>query len=372
MALSDLSVTYSGRADAPSASYPQGRMRNESSPGAEDGTLVDELWANDWQGFFAALLAAGGVSPSGSPDTAVASDYFNALGAYTQSLLGEPGVILNGQAGNTSGLVAMTNNPALATLDANTVAFIDGSNDQLKTYAFNGITWSQVGSSLTITGNNQPAIARLSATTIAYVDTGIGQLRTYSWNGSAWSLVGSGLTISGIGGISGLTALDATTVAHIDLTNSLLRTYSFNGSTWSLVGSGLSIGGLGNNIALAGLDSSTVALTSNTLNQLRTYTFNGSTWSQTGNSLTVVTSGTTSLAAFNSTTVAFCGNGASEIRVYTWDGTNWINTGDTVGTPGIGSAYVALTALDGANLAFADSVSDALRKYGGYAIWKRS
>jgi microcystin-dependent protein len=61
--------------------YPHGSFKNSTSPTSRDGTPLEAAWPNDIQGFLQGILAAGGVTPSGEPDTAVASDYLDALRA---------------------------------------------------------------------------------------------------------------------------------------------------------------------------------------------------------------------------------------------------------------------------------------------------
>lgn len=73
-------------AEAPSADYPGGSFKNDSTGATGDGTPVDNKWANDMLGFFQALLANAGIVPSGAPDTAQASQYLQAL----QSLMWTP------------------------------------------------------------------------------------------------------------------------------------------------------------------------------------------------------------------------------------------------------------------------------------------
>ena len=59
--------------------YPTGSIKNDSIPGAEDGTPLDADWANDYAGFDAALFAEAGITPSGSADTALVSQRLDAL-----------------------------------------------------------------------------------------------------------------------------------------------------------------------------------------------------------------------------------------------------------------------------------------------------
>ena len=81
MAITDLEALYPGKANPPSAAYPQGSVKNDTAPGAGDGTPINEDWLNDVWGGIQAVIAEGGVAPSGVPDTAAASDFLDALGA---------------------------------------------------------------------------------------------------------------------------------------------------------------------------------------------------------------------------------------------------------------------------------------------------
>ena len=70
---------FVGKITPSSAAYPYGEARDITVPGDGTGTpLVADL-VNDVFGFQQALLAAGGVTPSGTPDTATTSQYFQAL-----------------------------------------------------------------------------------------------------------------------------------------------------------------------------------------------------------------------------------------------------------------------------------------------------
>jgi len=73
-----IEVQYTNATPADS-DYPGGSFKNETSPGALDGTPLDRVWGNDWLGFFSRVLAVAGITPSGSADTAVTSQYFNGL-----------------------------------------------------------------------------------------------------------------------------------------------------------------------------------------------------------------------------------------------------------------------------------------------------
>lgn len=66
-------------ATPPDGDYPGGSFKNSSTGAATDGTPGEKKWANDWLGFFSAIIAASGIVPSGVPDTAVISQYLQAL-----------------------------------------------------------------------------------------------------------------------------------------------------------------------------------------------------------------------------------------------------------------------------------------------------
>jgi hypothetical protein len=63
----------------PSGGYPYGSFKNATSPTSFDGTPADKDWANDWYGFLSKILNDAGITPSGTPDTILASDYFDGM-----------------------------------------------------------------------------------------------------------------------------------------------------------------------------------------------------------------------------------------------------------------------------------------------------
>jgi hypothetical protein len=108
---------YPGKSAPASAAYPQGAARNITAPGDGLGTPLEKEWINDLFGLQQALLAAAGLTPSGSPDTALASQYlqgiiqqvqgraglFNDTGAANAYIVGlrtnqqAPGAVFDGQ-----------------------------------------------------------------------------------------------------------------------------------------------------------------------------------------------------------------------------------------------------------------------------------
>ena len=74
-----LSDQYPGRANAPSVDYPYGSFKNQSAPGAKDGTPLEGAWANDELGFFQSLLNAASVVANGQVDKVGESQLYDAL-----------------------------------------------------------------------------------------------------------------------------------------------------------------------------------------------------------------------------------------------------------------------------------------------------
>lgn len=61
------------------SAYPWGSFKNATGSGTLDGTPFEKQWANDVYGFLQRLLAVSGTTPSGVPDTAETSQYFDAM-----------------------------------------------------------------------------------------------------------------------------------------------------------------------------------------------------------------------------------------------------------------------------------------------------
>lgn len=74
------SSKYPGQIDVSDlTNYPQGKARNRSASGATDGTPAEKAWLNDLWGWMQALVGNAGIAPSNTPDTAVASQLFDAV-----------------------------------------------------------------------------------------------------------------------------------------------------------------------------------------------------------------------------------------------------------------------------------------------------
>lgn len=92
----NLEQTFTPRVNPADANYPFGSLKDNTSPGANDGTPLTAVWGNDFEGFRQAAMIEAGVTPSGLQDTAQDSQLLEAVKAVTsdslrQDLAGEAG-----------------------------------------------------------------------------------------------------------------------------------------------------------------------------------------------------------------------------------------------------------------------------------------
>lgn len=73
------STEFTGRITAASTGYPYGSAKNESTPGAGDGTPYRKVRADDIFGFQQALLKSRAIVPTGNADAVRASQYLQAV-----------------------------------------------------------------------------------------------------------------------------------------------------------------------------------------------------------------------------------------------------------------------------------------------------
>lgn len=74
-----LNTEYPSQANAPTSEYPTGSFKNKTAPGVDDGTPLEQTWANDMLGARDAILKAAGETANGRPDTADDSQVLDAL-----------------------------------------------------------------------------------------------------------------------------------------------------------------------------------------------------------------------------------------------------------------------------------------------------
>lgn len=78
---------YAPNALAPTTAYPLGSIKNDSTPGADDGTPLEKDWGNNVEGFHQALMTSAGLTANGTPDTAIASQLLDALKIVTADVV---------------------------------------------------------------------------------------------------------------------------------------------------------------------------------------------------------------------------------------------------------------------------------------------
>ena len=74
----NINSTYTNTTAA-DASYPYGSAKNETSPGALDGTPLEKAGLDDLYGLMQSLLSASGIVPNGNPDTVLAPQYLASI-----------------------------------------------------------------------------------------------------------------------------------------------------------------------------------------------------------------------------------------------------------------------------------------------------
>lgn len=78
---------YAPAAVAPTTDYPLGSIKNDSVPGADDGTPLEKDWGNNVEGFHQALMAEAALTANGTADTAIASQLLEAVKIVAASVV---------------------------------------------------------------------------------------------------------------------------------------------------------------------------------------------------------------------------------------------------------------------------------------------
>jgi len=230
-------------------------------------------------------------------------------------------------------------------------------------------TWKSVGTDLSVSGaNGGTQLCELTATDIVCLDWSNLLLRTYSFDGSTWSLVGTGLDMAALGysspKITGLNSTDiaihdGSTVGTVDA----LRTYRFNGATWSQVGNSFSLDTGSANTAIGSLTSSQIAIYESVGGLLQAYTFDGTDWTATGTGFSIGTvAGACDMAGYTATDVAFTEGPAGDLTTYRFGGSTWTVIGNTFST-GAGGFTPAMAPMDSSSVAYFESTSEDIRSY---------
>lgn len=121
------SVQLAPQVVPPSAAFPYGSTKNETAPGANDGTPYKAVRADDVFGLQQALLFMAGIVPSGNVDTALdknSSQYVQAI----LHLITAAGTFADIGAADVYDLEAVEDNPAPAGYRDNMVVFFTAAN----------------------------------------------------------------------------------------------------------------------------------------------------------------------------------------------------------------------------------------------------
>jgi hypothetical protein len=251
----------------------------------------------------------------------------------------------------------------ITTLNETDFAIKDSQIDELRTYRFNGASFSLVGSGLSLVTAQHSAITALNSTDIALIDADIDELRTYRFNGANWAQVGNGLAISLASGTRiALTTLNSTDVVFIDSASQDLRAYRFDGTNWALISNSLNLSGYAQGGGLCALNSTDIAIIDETNKELRAYRLIGSDFVQVGNSATVniTTLFRIGLARINATDVIYTDETTVLTYVYRFNGEDWNQIGYSIAPPG---AVTSLTSLREGLVVTIDQATDGLRAY---------
>lgn len=131
---------------AADADYPFGSGQNESVPGtSNDGTPLRASTFNDQQALFQGLLSRESITPTGTPDTVVVSQYRDGLGR----MVARGGDVVD-KAGGATAELGKINRPLngsgpitvlLPTTGLYAYATVLFSNEPAVAYALNPVTW---------------------------------------------------------------------------------------------------------------------------------------------------------------------------------------------------------------------------------------
>lgn len=226
---------YPGQVDAASG-YPHGKARNAGAFQDGTGTPLEKRWLNDLWGFLQALLAAGGITPSGVPDEVGASDYVDALRALAIDATVRRNVrrALTMRAVNFTGIT-----PSGGSGFVGAVSILGGSETLI----------ARGGTSNVMMIVDEPLINTAGG------DTGLTEVRKLIWNGSRVLAIGAGgnrnawSTTTGntwtAGGATGLSATPTDGVwdgtRFVISTNAGAAASSTNGVAWTLATGGSDI-----------------------------------------------------------------------------------------------------------------------------------
>ena len=88
---------FGDRANAPDAAYPDGSLKNETTPGvSNDGSPLSSRVGNDFQGFMQSALAEAGIDANGNPDSVDNPQILNSIKSITDDRFNYDGLVYQG------------------------------------------------------------------------------------------------------------------------------------------------------------------------------------------------------------------------------------------------------------------------------------
>lgn len=111
----NLEEQFSPRVNPGDANYPFGSIKDNTSPGANDGTPLAAVWGNNWEGFAQAAMTEAGITPNGLPDTAQDSQLLAAVKSATSGALRTE--LLAGPCATRDGEIALSSIVSIADFD---------------------------------------------------------------------------------------------------------------------------------------------------------------------------------------------------------------------------------------------------------------
>ena len=182
--------TYPGRATPADASYPEGSIKNETIPNSsDDGTPLDELWGNDFEGLKQAVARSASIvptAPGNVPDTAIASQV---LQGFIEMMQGRATTYDDTGAANAYVLAAQANQQEPASLFDGQLfaAIVDNTNTTASTIDLLGIATKNIADTVggeIIAGNRYVFQYRLASDDIELLNPSIrGAIHVNTSNG---------------------------------------------------------------------------------------------------------------------------------------------------------------------------------------------
>lgn len=348
-------LTDGTNVDAPTGDYPKGRTRDKA--GAIPGTIGNEVLFGDMVQFFQKLIIDAGITENDLPDNMTNSyQLIEALGSYIRnSGLVKYEKIAFIDCGVEFEITSTGAQMDICAINDTDIAFIDNANDELRTYRFDGNTWSLVGSALSIASTYE-AICKLDTDTIALLDGT--NLRVYYFDGSTWSTVGNPFATSAFGSMC---LISENTIALMDDSIDSLRVYSWNGSDFTLVGTPLTISGT-HTPSITYMEDNLIAMVDYGNHEIKMYSWDGSDFTLIGNKFDLGgTYSTVDIIGHNNTDISLI---ASDdfLRSYRFDGTDWYEYGVRHLSPAA-STIIRMAELPTGVLVKIEGTTDMLRCY---------